>query len=148
MQDTEALTNDQGGDLVNTGSDVYEIYSSSSETNAIYKIEIAGSAITRTALFVGDVDVNTKGAWLGNFYVFCGPDSKHIQGMSGEFIGFAQSSVSAGNPVSVNLNNDDAQSGLVSGALYRPNAGALELTVDRTEVYKVQATSDTAVVKV
>ena len=70
-----------------------------------------------------------------------------IYGMSNNFIGFAQSTVSAGQQVAVAYRGIDAnQSGLTAGAAYLPTGGALVITDNIFTTNTIKAISATEVI--
>ena len=70
-----------------------------------------------------------------------------IYGMSNNFIGFAQSAVSAGQQVAVAYRGIDAnQSGLTAGAAYLPTGGALVITDNIFTTNTIKAISATEVI--
>lgn len=70
-----------------------------------------------------------------------------IYGMSNNFIGFAQSTVSAGQQVAVAISGADTnQTGLTAGAAYSPSGGLLTVADNSFTSNTVKAISDTIVI--
>lgn len=150
-------TDDDGGSFFLNGSDVYD-FTRTSTASSISKLTWSGTAIVRSTLY-GDMAVditssaaNTKfgagtNAYLGinKMWNSVATSQFHIQGMSPSFLGFAQATVSKGAVVRVETDEDNNQSSLNPGTMYKVNDAALEVTTDHTEPYKVIAVSDTKV---
>ena len=120
----------------------------------IYTITRSGTTLT-SSLSISKFTSNTTtqfAVYMDNGYpVTCNVDSTDlsgwIYGMSNNFIGFAQSSVSAGQQVAVSYTGIDTnQSGLIAGSAYDPSGGVLTVTANSFTSNTIKAISATEVI--
>lgn len=120
----------------------------------IYTITRSGTTLT-SSLSVSSFTSNTTtqfAVYLDNGYpvtanVGSTDLSGWIYGMSNNFIGFAQSSVSAGQQVAISYTGIDTnQSGLIAGSAYSPDGGVLTVTANSFTSNTIKAISATDVI--
>lgn len=166
-----ASTTSGAATLLTDGTDVYMYLYNPSGTNqtGIYKLTWTGSAIE--IVFITKVDMGgfftgsatepitrtfadkMRATSPNNYYMLSvGIDSGgstaeidyHVQGMTNEFIGIAQSTVSRGASVNVRTAGVDSnQTGLIAGAVYAPSEGGLVVSIDQDDPYRLQAQNGT-----
>jgi hypothetical protein len=154
---TSTTDADGTGNLTSIGvsGKVYETcYTGVTATNRINEITVSGTSFTKKIASIGllcaESPLITLDSTNGYYYATnrsTGSEiSTNIQGMSNNFIGIAQSTVSRGATVNVLIKGVDThQSGLSAGNTYIVSNGAFVISGDPTLPNKGIATSPTSI---
>lgn len=158
-QQTNTDTN--AGSIYSDGTFVYEASNVGTQTtNVIYKVTISGgTSFTKTTISygidLGDASIPPKIRWdtTGSYLYVVSTKNVltqklfvYVQGMSNNFIGIAQNTVSKDAAITVLIKGLDAnQSGLLPGNIYKITDSGLTLTGDTTLRNSVVAKSSTSV---
>jgi len=134
---------------------VYETcYTGVTATNRINEITVSGTTFTNKVASIGITFENaplilldsTNGYYYATNWKSATEIGTNIQGMSNNFVGIAQSTVSRGSTLSVLIKGVDTnQSGLSAGNTYIVSNGAFVLSGDPTLPNKGIATSQTSI---
>lgn len=129
-------------------------YTGTTATNRINEITVSGTSFTKKVASIGllcaaspliNLD-STNGYYYATNYSGSTEISTNIQGMSNNFIGIVQSTVSRGTSVNVLIKGVDThQSGLSAGNTYIVSNGAFVISGDPTLPNKGIATSPTSI---
>ena len=157
VEQTSATDTDGEGTLTPIGvsNKVYETCNTGvTATNRINEITVSGTSFTKKVASIGLIfeaaPIITLDSTNGYYSVFnkgAGTTiPTHIQGMSNNFIGIAQSTVSRGSTLPVLIKGiDNNQSGLSSGNTYIVSNGAFTLSGDPTLPNKGVAVTPTSI---
>jgi hypothetical protein len=149
-------TSDAGGIYAASATQLY-IFGSSDSLGTL-SITLSGTTLTNAGLVLGSVVATYVFALDAGYAIGVDPTGDNVncwvQGMSQNFIGFAQSTVSRGASVQVKINGIDSnQTGLTGGSQYLVANGLLTAVYDSIatttldDLYLVQALSATEVIK-
>lgn len=158
IEDTSTLPNNvSGGSIICIDATTFYLYQSNNTvaTSGLYEVTISGgNTIDAPVLIASRVLPSSSGQLLymttqGYFVVLNNSATTNyfIQGMSGNFIGIAQGTVSRGGSVNVLIKGVDInQTGKSAGVIYEVTGGELVGTLDVTVPFKVIGQSSTEVI--